>query len=146
MKNIQDYRKESILQKKMRFAEGVMTRKEWLDLMRVRGAIVRRDTKNKVQFNRVKYNRMGSLGEQNEYERKCAEIVECYNLYPKGEKSYFEITKTEWEYFQNAELAEDILTQKYSLSERITAGIATEQEIQEDMDKERELFAKYFHD
>ncbi len=147
MKTIKDYRKESIMQKKMRFAEGIMTRKEWLDLMRVRGAYVKEGTKNRIEFNRIKYNRMGNYTEQQEYEKKCNEKVPSYQLYEKGVKNtFFEISKTEFEYFQNSQLSEDILTEKYDLSERIEAGLATEEEMQEDMNNEMEFFAKYFHD
>lgn len=147
MKTILDYRKESILQKKIRFSEGVMTRKEWLDLKRIQGAWVKESTKSRVQYNRIKYNRMGSYEEQREYEKKCAEKIPCYELHEKpNDTAYFEITKTEFEYFQNKQLEEDLNTQKHDLSERIEAGIATDEEIQEDMNKEFEMFDKYWHD
>ena len=73
-KNIQDYKKEAILNKVFRYDEGVMTRREWLNLMRVKGAYVEESTKNRIQFDRIKYNRMkGGIwsNEQEEYEKKC---------------------------------------------------------------------------
>lgn len=144
-KSISDYRKESVLNKKLNYnGFGVMTRREWLDLLRVKGAKVEESTKSKVQYNRIKFNRMDGE-QQKEYEKKLNEKVPCYRLYEKeGDTSAWEITKTEYDYFLNAQLSEDILTEKYDLSERIEAGLATEEEIQEDMDKEIAFMNKYF--
>ena len=145
-KNIQDYKKEAILNKVFRYDEGVMTRREWLNLMRVKGAYVEESTKNRIQFNRIKYNRMkGGIwsNEQEEYEKKCAEIVPCYNLKFPSESSFFEITKTEYDYFKGLELSEDINTQKMELTHKIEAGTATDEEIQEDENRDFEFFHKY---
>lgn len=145
-KNIQDYKKEAILNKQFRYDEGVMTRREWLNLMRVKGAYVEESTKNRIQFDRIKYNRMkGGIwsNEQDEYEKKCAEKVPCYNLRTPNESSYFEITKTEFDYFKGMELADDINTQKMELTNKIEAGTATDEEIQEDEQRDFEFFNKY---
>ena len=145
-KNIQDYKKEAILNKVFRYDEGVMTRREWLNLMRVKGAYVEESTKNRIQFDRIKYNRMkGGIwsNEQEEYEKKCAEIVPCYNLKFPSESFFFEITKTEYDYFKGAELSEDINTQKMELTHKIEAGTATDEEIQEDENRDFEFFHKY---
>ncbi len=145
MKNLQDYRKESILSKKIRYSEGIMTRKEWLDLKRVQGAVVKETTKNRIQFDRRKFNGMCDHAQQREYERKCDEKIPCYELREKpNDTTYFEITKTEFEYFENAQLSEDIQTEKHDLSERIEAGMATKDEIQAGFDKEMEFFKTYF--
>lgn len=39
-KNIQDYKKESTLNKIFRYPEGVMSRREWLKMWQVKGATV----------------------------------------------------------------------------------------------------------
>lgn len=36
-KNIQDYKKETILNKVFRYTEGIMTRRQWLNVMMVKG-------------------------------------------------------------------------------------------------------------
>lgn len=126
---------EKILDKKLRYEEGIMTRREWLNMWRVKGATVEESTKNRIQFDRLKYNRMkGGIwsNEQNEYEKKCNEIIPCYNLRIPNSSSFFEITKTEYEYFNNMVLAEDLATEKSQISE------------DEAMNKEFEFAAKYF--
>lgn len=147
MKSIQDYKKEATLNKVFRYPEGIMSRREWLRMMQVKGATVEESTKNRIQFDRIKYNRMkGGIwsNEQNEYEKKCNEKIPCYNLRIPNESSFFEITKTEYEHFKALELEADLLTQKMELTNKIEAGIATEQEIDEAMQKEFEYAAKYF--
>jgi len=126
---------EKILNTKMRYEEGVMTRREWLNMWRIKGAAVEESTKNRIQFNRLKFNRMkgGIWGnEQSEYEKKCNEMIPCYNLRIPNERSFFEITKTEYEYFKNMALAEDLATEK---------SLLTEDEL---MAKEFEFAEKYF--
>ena len=126
---------DKILNEKFRDEEGIMTRREWLNMWRVKGATVEESTKNRIQFDRIKFNRMkGGIwsNEQSEYEKKCNEIVPCYNLRIPNESSFFEITKTEYEYFNNMVLAEDLATEKSQMSE------------DEAMEKEFEFAAKYF--
>lgn len=126
---------EKVLNTKVRYEEGVMTRREWLNMWRVKGATVEESTKNRIQFNRLKFNRMkGGIwsNEQSEYEKKCNEMIPCYNLRIPNERSFFEITKTEFEYFNNMALAEDLATEKSQMSE------------DEAMTKEFEFAAKYF--
>jgi len=126
---------EKVLNTKVRYEEGVMTRREWLNMWRIKGATVEESTKNRIQFNRLKFNRLpGGIwsNEQNEYEKKCNEMIPCYNLRIPNERSFFEITKTEYEYFNNMVLAEDLATEKSQISE------------DEAMEKEFEFAAKYF--
>lgn len=126
---------EKILNKKFRYEEGIMTRREWLNMWRIKGATVEESTKNRIQFDRIKYNRMNGgiwSNEQSEYEKKCNEMIPCYNLRIPNERSFFEITKTEFEYFNNMALAEDLATEKRQMSE------------DEAMEKEFEFAAKYF--
>ena len=126
---------EKVLNTKMRYEEGIMTRREWLNMWRIKGATVEESTKNRIQFNRIKFNRMSGgiwSNEQNEYEKKCNEKIPCYNLRIPNETSFFEITKTEFEYFNNMALAEDLATEKSQMNE------------DEAMEKEFEFAAKYF--
>ena len=104
---------EQSLNVKVRYAEGIMTRREWIDLMRIRGARVEESTRPRVMFSRTKYNRLTGW-EQEEYERKTNERVPCYNLHPAGEAGYFEISKAEYDYFNNMQLYDDLQTQKHS--------------------------------
>lgn len=88
----------------MRYNEGVMTRKEWINLQFKNGATVIESTKNRIDFNRIKYNRLpGGIysNQQDEYEKKCNEVVVCFKLFLKGQTSFFLITKTEFNYFNS---------------------------------------------
>ena len=102
IKAAQKGKAEKSLNIQMRYSEGIMTKKEWIELNFKKGATVEESTKNRLQFNRIKYNRLrGGIwsNEQEEYEKKCNEIVKCYNIHKKNETSYWEITKTEFDYF-----------------------------------------------
>ncbi len=99
MENLQKAKANAILDTKVRYSEGILTRREWLNLMKSKGARVEESTKPRVMFNRVKYNRLTGW-EQEEYERKTKERVICYNLHPEN-GGFFEITKTEYDYFNN---------------------------------------------
>jgi len=138
---IQDYKKDAILNKVLRYEEGIMSRRQWLKMMQVKGAFVEEDTKNRIHFNRTKFNRMTEG--QEEYERKCNEKVLCYNLKLPGEPAYWEITKTEYEHFKALQLAEDVNTQKNEIPEKIEAGTATEEEVNEYMQQDFDYFSKY---
>lgn len=94
----QEARAEKSLNTKVRYKEGVMTRKEWINLQYKNGKKVEQSEKNRLDFNRAKYNRMTNYQEQEEYERKCEEKVICYNLYVT-ETSFYNITKAEFDYF-----------------------------------------------
>ena len=147
MAKINDYKKEATLNKVFRYSEGVMTRRQWLKMMMIKGATVEESTKNRIQFNRQKFNRLpGGIwsNEQGEYEKKCNEITPCYNLRLPNESSFWGITKTEYDHFKTLELEEDINTQKNELSEKMEAGTATDEEINEAMQKEFDFAAKYF--
>jgi hypothetical protein len=90
---------------KMNYPEGVMSRREWIMLMRTRGACVKTSTRNRVDFNRVKYNRMNSA-EQDEYEKKCNEKVPCFNLV-LADGSFYHITRAEYDYFNTLQEVTD---------------------------------------
>lgn len=94
-------RAEQVLSKKYRYQEGILTRKEFIELNHKKGARVEEGTTDRVRFNRIKYNRMDHW-EQREYDKKCDEQVPEYRLYRKGEENSFSvITKTEFEYFNS---------------------------------------------
>jgi len=135
---------EKSLNIRVRYDEGIMTRREWLKMQLAKGATVKEGTKNRIDFNRIKFNRMCSYAEQIEYEKKCHEKVICYELRLPGESAYWEITKTEFEAFKALELEADLLTQRMELTHKIEAGTATDEEIREDEQKEFEFAAKYF--
>lgn len=85
----------------VRYAEGgVMSKKEWLQMQLNRGSYVTTREMAKYVWNRVKYNRMSSHAEQEEYERKMKETKIAYILmHPENENLFWEITKTEFDYF-----------------------------------------------
>jgi len=136
-KSIQDYKKDATLNKIFRYPEGVMSRREWLNMWRVKGATVEeRERRNYAAEEKLKQwvhdNREMNSGnenwpptkkwrEQRELSKQPIYKIE-YSLILKDGCSY-DITKTEFEYFKNMELAEDINTQKNELNQRIEAGI-----------------------
>lgn len=143
MDKLRQGKQDTILNKVFRYPEGVMTRRQWLKYWQVKGAFTQTGTKAKTEFNRAKYNRMNG-DEQVIYERKCAETTTGYYLQLPGSTSFYEITKTEYDHFNDLQISEDIQTEKHNLSERITAGIATQDEINEDAQRDINFCAKYF--
>ena len=95
----QEGRANKTLNMLVRYEEGIMTRKEWLQLQFKKTSVVEVSTKNRIDFSRTKYNRM-NYAEQAIYEKKCDEKVVCYNLI-LSDKSFYNITKFEYEYFNN---------------------------------------------
>ena len=85
----------------VRYAEGgVMSKRSWLQMQLNRGSYVTTREMAKYVWNRVKYNRMSNQAEQEEYERKMNETKIAYILmHPENENSFWEITKTEFDYF-----------------------------------------------
>lgn len=127
----------------IRYEEGVMSRREWLKIQLSKGATVTEAIKNRIMFDRRKFNRLCGQ-EQRDYEKKTEEKVPCYELRLPNQSGYWEITKTEYDHFKDLQLAEDISTAKHDLSNRIEAGIATEEEISADMQSEIEFMNKYY--
>lgn len=84
---------------------GVTTYREWMQKSKRDGMAVSVSTKPRIDFNRIKYNRMTGR-EQVEYERKTAERVPCYRLHkPYHEDEiigiYIEIRKVDFDYFNS---------------------------------------------
>ena len=100
MNNLQQIKADKSLDTLVRYPEGVMTKRQWIDLMRNTGATTEQSTRPRIYFNRTKYNRMTGR-EQEEYERKCEERIPCYNLKPCNSTGYFEISKAEYDYFNS---------------------------------------------
>jgi hypothetical protein len=143
-KSINELRAESTLNKVFRYPEGIMSRKEFLNICRVRGATVEEKQVPKIEYNRLKFNRLTGAA-QDEYWQKCQEKKTGYSInFTDGTSQ--DITKTEYDYFKALELAEDINTQKNELSQKIEAGIATDDEIETEMENEFEFFRKYATD
>lgn len=159
-KTINEHRAESTLNKKMRYDEGVMTRREWLNMWRVKGATVEeKQVRNYAAEEKLKdwlyNNREDNSGNPNwpptkRYNEKKAELAAgiyktVYYLHePPPSRSGYDITKTEYDYFKNMELAEDKATEANELNYKIEAGTATPEEESEAMAKEFEFAAKYF--
>ena len=77
---------------------GITSKGERMQKAKAEGWIVEIDKKPSVKYDRRKYNRM-NWEEQKEYERKMDILVPEYQLRKPGESTYYEITKTEYEYF-----------------------------------------------
>lgn len=139
--NITERKAQATLNKLIRYEDGTMTRREYINKMRVNGCSVKETSKPRIKFNRSKYNRM-DWHEQQQYERKCEESIPCFELiYPDG--CTMEITKAEFDYFNNIQLSEDLRTEQMNIAERIEAGIATDEEINGYENEDFEFFNKY---
>lgn len=78
---------------------GITSKGERLEKAKAEGWVVEQDEKPSVKYDRSKYNRM-DWAEQQEYDKKLNKMVPEYKLKrPGGDGSYYEITKTEFEYF-----------------------------------------------
>lgn len=101
MNTLQQHREHSTLSVKMKFEEGIMTRKEWIELKHRQGThYVTKDQRPRIMFNRIKYNRMNGR-EQEQYEKKCAEMVDSYSLRTHGTDVSTDITLAEYNYFSS---------------------------------------------
>lgn len=94
-------KKDKILNKLIRFDGVIMTRLDWLRIKHEEGCFVKEGTKNRIQFDRRKFNRFDNYKDQEEHESKCNEKVTCYKLYLADEEdAFYEITKTEFDFFE----------------------------------------------
>lgn len=142
MKTISQHREDATLDKMIRYEEGVMTRREWLKLKLAQESTVFESEKPQIEFNGTKYNRMNGF-QQDHYMKKCENMVPCYNLQEKGQRGFWEITKIEYNYFKNLELAQDKATEKHDFDYRLKAGIATDDEIKQAEQNEVYFFTRY---
>lgn len=147
MKNLDKARQaknDKSLDTLVRYEEyGVLTRREWLKKQQVKGAYVTTQEEPKYRFDRIKYNRMSSYKEQEEYDRKMEEKKIGYSLRFYGSNTFWDISKTEYDYFQNLQLAFDLNTQKMEIDEKIEANEATDEEMANLFGKDLDYFTKY---
>jgi hypothetical protein len=90
-------RAEQALEKLIRHNGKIMTKKEFIEDLINNGYKPEESEKNRVQFDRRKFNRMTNYWEQEEYERKCNEKVKCF-IIKNSEGCYYEISKAEFNY------------------------------------------------
>ena len=102
MNNITQQRINHILNKKMNYPEGIMTRREWLDLKISQGWSSKCEISTPAkqgEFDRTKFNRMDREA-QIKYEKRMDSEQLYYSLVTdKG--TFFELTKTEYDYIQS---------------------------------------------
>lgn len=160
-KTINDYRTEATLNKKFRYSEGVMTRREWLNMWRIKGATVEeKQVRNYPAEEKLK-DSIDSRKLSIPWGNNCHPLTMAWNedkaklaagIYktvyylhePQPSRFCYDITKTEYDYFRNMELAEDKATEANELNYKIEAGTATPEEEEQAMQKEYEFAAKYF--
>lgn len=92
---------ENTLLRLITYNGNVMSRKEWLNELFKGGYRAKEGTKNKIKFSRTKFNRMDGL-QQELYEKKCNEMVTCFNAEKPNGYSY-EINNTEYSYLKSLE-------------------------------------------
>jgi hypothetical protein len=97
--NIQEAKTQATLNKVFRYPEGIMSRREYIKLHKSQGAEVKESMRNKIEFNRTKYNRLEGR-QQEEYEKKLEEKIVSYELH-FSDKSLIYITKAEFDYFNS---------------------------------------------
>ena len=89
---------ESALNKLTRCEGRIYTKRDWLKKMHDEGCTARETTKPRCRFDRRKFNRL-NWAEQEEYERKCEEQIPAWQVVTQ-DGYYYEISKTEFNYFQ----------------------------------------------
>jgi hypothetical protein len=95
------------LNKKVNYEEfGVLTKREFLETCKSQGWTVQVKLLNGYangDYNRKHFNRL-SGDEQAAYEAKMAIKKEVYSIHPPEGSTFYDITKTEFEYFNNLPL------------------------------------------
>lgn len=83
----------------VRYDEGVMTRRDWIKMQVDKGATVKMRMESKTVWNRRRFNAM-NWEQQQAYEKRMETKVPCFSLHIE-EGSYYDITKTEYDYFNS---------------------------------------------
>lgn len=93
---------EKILNAKINYVGlGIMSQKDFLIAMKKEGRKAQIEQKPSVVYNRLKYNRMTGA-EQIAYDKKLNNMVPSYRLYSDiNINSYYEISKTEFDFFNS---------------------------------------------
>ncbi len=153
MAKINDYKKEATLNKTYRYDEGIMTRRDWLKLMNVKGwQAEERTRRNHAAEDKLftwceDQKMIVPLGNPNypatkhyleEKARLTKGIFKTEYVLVNG-NSVYDLTKTEYDYFKGLQLAEDKATEAMELTSKIEAGTATNEEIEQDEQKEFEI-------
>ena len=100
MKNALEAKAKKVLDTLARYDGVVMTRRDFLIRGKALGYRIEISTKPRIEFNRIKFNRMTNYKEQEIYEQKCNEMIPDYRLYSE-KKSFWSITKTEYDFFNS---------------------------------------------
>lgn len=85
------------LEKLTRHNGKIITKKEFIEDLINNGYKPEESEKNRIQFDRRKFNRMTNYWEQEEYEKKCNEKIKCFTL-KNSEGFYYEVSKAEFDY------------------------------------------------
>lgn len=160
MKSITDYKKDATLNKQLRYPEGIMSRRDWLKMMQVKGWEAEERTrrnlaaeeklsewlrreKMQVPFGNINYPSTKFYLE--EKARLEAGIYKTEYALKNG-NSIFDITKTEYDHFKALQLEDDILSEKMEITHKIEAGTATNEEVNAYMQEDFAHFQKYCPD
>jgi hypothetical protein len=80
---------------------GILTKREFIDRARLEGWQVKAremDGYSNGEYNRNHFNRL-SGDDQTRYEKKMQQKKTVYSIHPPEGSSFYDITKTEYEYF-----------------------------------------------
>ena len=91
---------EKTLNKLVVFEDVVMTKKQWLNKLFERSYKPEIGSTCPIKYDRVKYNRMSSHKEQQDYEKRLSETVTEYRAKSLS-GSYSVLSKTEYDYLDS---------------------------------------------
>lgn len=97
LEKAREIKAEKSLEKLTRHNGKIITKKEFIEDLINSGYVPQESEKNRVQFDRRKFNRMTNYREQEEYEKKCNEMIKCF-IIKNSEGCFYEITKAEFDY------------------------------------------------
>jgi hypothetical protein len=80
---------------------GVMKRREWLEMMKSKGAVIEIASRFKYKYSRDKFNSFTNQKLQDEYYDKMQERVREYRIYDEELVSFWAVTKTEFDYYNS---------------------------------------------
>lgn len=90
------------LQKRVNYSEfGVLTKQQFIEKAKRNGWQVQAKDLNGYQngeYNRAHFNRLQGE-DQTKYESKLQKVKTVYSIQAPGESSFYDITRTEFEYF-----------------------------------------------
>lgn len=101
IKKAQDARAQKALSARINYNGRIMTRQQWLETLKEEGYIPAMGQKPRIEYNRTKYNRMSDWKEQEEYMRKCEEMLPDPRAKHTTENSFYSLSVTEHNYFSS---------------------------------------------